>query len=438
MRAYVKEVPGKVHNKTEDSHYEEVRRLSDGVEAGIFLVADGLSGYGGINASHITIRSLRDDLGKRLLSPSVRNIPRDDRISMLRDSVITANEELVSIGGLYTTLDALAVVGNEAYIAHLGDSRIYAVSAADVRVITPDESSEGVPANYLGCYKINGVSIEERIRLSDISLGDSVSLGKDGSSLFFLLATDGLHSRLSEFEIADVLLTLHERYINPKNVLDELARRVYYPECKLRELVGRDDDLVAKLRAVLPAKEMVSPEEIVTETFRLYEERNNDVVGVVDTAIRFDDTTLILVDLSDSVESQMRKLCSLDKDVVPSLKQHLGEAEQAVQQKEKEIQRLQGDYDTLDQSYRKICDDLTSSRDERERLQRDFFAQRRDLQDEIRVLQEQRDTLSTQLAEKSGFLGAIGNGFRNLFRSLSQKDHDSSGKRKGTDEGGTP
>ena len=107
---------------------------------GLYVVADGMGGHaGGDIASAITVQEL-------LAFDQVYDTPAEAE-SALRRGVLEAQEtiadmvaEHTQLAGMGTTVSALAVVGDRAIIAHIGDSRIYRLRDGVLDQITADHT----------------------------------------------------------------------------------------------------------------------------------------------------------------------------------------------------------------------------------------------------------------------------------------------------------
>src|SRR5262249_28157021 len=106
----------------------------------LYVVADGLGGH---NAGEVASSSAVARLGEEYLSPS-----NHTRIEpALRQAVQAANlriHELTTLHPEYhsmeTTLSALAIAGAQAYVAHVGDTRIYHWREGSLTQLTSDHS----------------------------------------------------------------------------------------------------------------------------------------------------------------------------------------------------------------------------------------------------------------------------------------------------------
>jgi serine/threonine protein phosphatase PrpC len=111
---------------------------------GLFVVADGMGGHGnGQEASRLAITALRDALKLALVGS-----PEDDNYEqVLAEGAHTANLAVYrrnrqQQSDMGTTLAVALVIGNTAYIANVGDSRVYLYRESEgLEQITRDHSS---------------------------------------------------------------------------------------------------------------------------------------------------------------------------------------------------------------------------------------------------------------------------------------------------------
>ena len=122
-------------------------------ELGLVAVADGMGGFErGEVASELACNVLRESLaGKIDVLRAYGERPGDDTreavLKALQGAVQQACAEvheaasaLAAGGRMGTTMDALVVVGRTAFIAHVGDGRIFLVRGGEVHQITEDHS----------------------------------------------------------------------------------------------------------------------------------------------------------------------------------------------------------------------------------------------------------------------------------------------------------
>ncbi len=106
----------------------------------LYVVADGLGGH---NAGEVASSSAVARLGEEYFSPS-----NHTRIEpALRQAVQAANLRIHELAtqhpeyrSMETTLSAIAIAGVQAYVAHVGDTRIYHWRAGNLTQLTSDHS----------------------------------------------------------------------------------------------------------------------------------------------------------------------------------------------------------------------------------------------------------------------------------------------------------
>ncbi len=133
----------KIGNHTDVGQVRSINQDSFGVSStdwgDLFIVADGMGGHkGGEVASKLTVQHIIKSFEKdKVLNP----------LSFLNKSIIEANSivskkssEDISLDGMGTTVVAMIVKGSKAFIAHVGDSRLYIYRNKKYFQITKDHS----------------------------------------------------------------------------------------------------------------------------------------------------------------------------------------------------------------------------------------------------------------------------------------------------------
>jgi serine/threonine protein phosphatase PrpC len=176
----------------------------------LYVVADGMGGHlAGEVASATAVTTLKDEY----YSPSSHT-----RIEpALRQAVQAANLRVHDLAhrhaeyrSMGTTLTTVALVGNCAYIAHIGDSRAYHWRGGELRLLTSDhsEAAELVRLRILKPDKVRdhpGRSVLTR------SIGSTLISRPDflrqpiAAGDRFVLCSDGLWSELEDAELAEVV-----------------------------------------------------------------------------------------------------------------------------------------------------------------------------------------------------------------------------------------
>ncbi len=193
---------GKVRRKNED--YFIARKLGEGEY--IFAVADGMGGHqAGEIASRMACEELLRQLKKKArVSPIVFFKTIFERINrkILKESISD-----ITKAGMGSTLSVLYIKGNQAYIAHIGDSRIYWVTGNKIVQLTMDHSLVERMVRE-GALSLEEARSHPKRNVLYQSLGVSTDLHpqlvgpvniKPGDK--FILCSDGLYNHLQDHEL---------------------------------------------------------------------------------------------------------------------------------------------------------------------------------------------------------------------------------------------
>ncbi len=139
---------GKHREQNQDSIYtfQSFLETNKGREPfGIFIVADGMGGYQqGDIASEIAARTAAHYLIENIYLPSLNNntqVAPPPLNEAMVNAVINANQIVVEkVPEAGTTLTIAVIIGQQAYFAHVGDSRAYMYHKGELRQITQDHS----------------------------------------------------------------------------------------------------------------------------------------------------------------------------------------------------------------------------------------------------------------------------------------------------------
>ncbi len=188
---------------------EPVVRERKGV---ICAIADGLGGHAaGQVASATAVKTLFDEY----YAPS--NASRVEQA--LRHAMQTANlrvhdlsQKNLEYRSMATTLSVLAMVGNTAYVGHVGDSRIYHLRGSSFMQITQDHSEV---AELVRMRVVKPEMAREHPSRNVLTrvLGHQLLLRPDFSRVpihagdAFLQCTDGVWSELTDDELAQAIST---------------------------------------------------------------------------------------------------------------------------------------------------------------------------------------------------------------------------------------
>lgn len=186
-------------------------------ELGLFALADGISGLPhGEVAARLAVSSACSYLQTQLAAlPALADLPRAQIQRLLADAVAfadfsvrdAAEERRLPMG---CTLDLALVHGDSAFLAHVGDARIYRHHAGRLTLLTRDHTMaseladaigpEGQAAMALGLTHVlcNAIGCHEQPlpALGIVELGPGDRL---------LLCTDGVHGELALPKMQDLL-----------------------------------------------------------------------------------------------------------------------------------------------------------------------------------------------------------------------------------------
>lgn len=190
----------------------------DGEDAAfLLLVCDGMGGArSGEVASGTAIESMRiyatDAFHAARLGLGEREPRRwlAEAVGRSNEDVLTQSRTDLDLHGMGATLTAVALLGDELVLAHVGDSRAYLLRGGRLRQITMDHT------HVQKLLSVGRISNEEARRhqqrnllLRAIGTEDSVEVDDldvkivDGDRI--LLCSDGLHGLVEDDEIAEVL-----------------------------------------------------------------------------------------------------------------------------------------------------------------------------------------------------------------------------------------
>ena len=188
----------------------------------LFEVADGMGGHkAGDFASSYAVE---------VLLSTIREDENSNPVKIIRAAIETANTQLLreasdneAMSGMGTTMVLVTIVGHYAYVANVGDSRLYLIDENKISQITKDHSL-----------------VEEMVRMGEISRDDArnhpdkniitraLGAGRDVDVDFFdvrltpgdilLLCSDGLSNMVPDEDIRQVILT--------SETLEEAGRRL--------------------------------------------------------------------------------------------------------------------------------------------------------------------------------------------------------------------
>jgi serine/threonine protein phosphatase PrpC len=183
---------------------------------GLFILADGMGGHrAGEVASSLAARVTAHHITRQSYLPALLGPERDARHPALTEVLVDAfqaankavSEEAPGSG---TTLTCALVLGTQAYIAHVGDSRAYAIDREGMELITHDHS---VVDRLVDTGQLTPEEAADHPQKNVLyrAIGQSGALDVDthvrkiGAGDYLLLCSDGLWGSISEDAVIDVI-----------------------------------------------------------------------------------------------------------------------------------------------------------------------------------------------------------------------------------------
>ncbi len=205
---FQKDVIGNVRTTQEDSH--DIAVLTPNGD--VFVVCDGMGGHvGGKLASSIAVESIIDYLKKERYLQPIQAL--DDALQFANMQILGYADEHPELRGMGTTACIVLLQDSEAYIAHVGDSRIYLYLGKEKQLhrITKDHS---FVQTLVDAGQITDEEAEHHPNKNRIlkALGIKPDLApsfdrvepKNGD--VFLICSDGLSGMISDSTMRDVLM----------------------------------------------------------------------------------------------------------------------------------------------------------------------------------------------------------------------------------------
>lgn len=229
---------GMVRKHNEDSLLTLELRLLDGFEgisADLYAVADGVGGHeGGEVASSLALRVLTSKVLEFLLLPGLKgeieNVNQGFLSKVLVEGIKIANSEVYSQGqgknsDMATTLAAVLVIDSTAYIANVGDSRVYSLDGDKLTQVTTDHS---LVASLVSAGEITQEEIYTHPQRNIITrcLGTEADVEVDlfteevKSGISLILCSDGLWEMVRDNTIKDIVLKAE----NPQKAYEQLIK----------------------------------------------------------------------------------------------------------------------------------------------------------------------------------------------------------------------
>ncbi len=210
---------GKMRDHNEDTALV-ITAAHDGEEGppsfGLFILADGMGGHrAGEVASSLAARVAAQHITRQSYLPSLLDRERDASQPALTEVLVNAVQAANAAvsreaPGSGTTLSCALILGTQAYIAHVGDSRAYLLKEGKLEQITHDHSlvDRLVDAGQLTPAE---ASVHPQKNVLYRAVGQSSLLEVDthvrkiSAGEYLLLCSDGLWGLVSEDEMVDLI-----------------------------------------------------------------------------------------------------------------------------------------------------------------------------------------------------------------------------------------
>ncbi|MBI5669835.1 MAG: Stp1/IreP family PP2C-type Ser/Thr phosphatase [Chloroflexi bacterium] len=223
---------GMVRTTNQDTAYSMFstsRSADQRPDFGLFIVADGMGGHhDGEKASAMAAHVVATHIATNVYLPMLRGENDADRMPITEamiSAVQKANTDIIAKvpeGG--TTLTAVAIVGDLAYIVHVGDSRVYLITRDGLEQITRDHSlvqrlvelDQLTPEEAINHHQKN--VLYRALGQSDTVEVDALTRRLPPKSRV-MLCSDGLWNLVNEEEIAALVM----QHNNPQEACDKLV-----------------------------------------------------------------------------------------------------------------------------------------------------------------------------------------------------------------------
>lgn len=257
----------------------------------LLIVADGMGGHrGGATASRLAAETVK----AQFLGSETSDIP-----TALRESLTRANARIFSeaqsnpeLRGMGTTTSVLALRGEQGWLAHVGDSRIYLVRNDEIRQLTEDHSLVATMVRE-GLLTSAEAETHPRRNVLQRSMGVSEEVEVDVSGPIelqdgdvFILCSDGLHGLVKEAELKEIARKPIEA------AADEFLRKalergapdnVTVIVARVEATGDADDTIVDKVEKLDETQPLEIVDESTKDTAKLYAVSNDEAQRVLAT-----------------------------------------------------------------------------------------------------------------------------------------------------------
>jgi len=198
---------------------------------GLYIVADGMGGHKqGEVASGLAVRTIASQVVSKLLL-SLLNPKSDRPDESIQETLETSLQEahrqvMKEAPGSGTTLTAVLVLDKQMSVAHIGDSRLYAITPdGEISILTRDHSLV-MRMMEMGQLSEKDAAIHPQRNVLYRALGQGEAFSPDittsplPASGYLLLCSDGLWGVVPQEEISRIIKTYSDPQIAAQLLID--------------------------------------------------------------------------------------------------------------------------------------------------------------------------------------------------------------------------
>jgi len=224
---------GRQRDHNEDALFTLTTTLTSdygNVPFGLYIVADGMGGHQhGEVASGIAIRVVAGMVVRKLYTTLLslkHSPPEQSLLEIMQEGVLEAHRTITrQVPGGGTTMTAVLILGNQMTVAHVGDSRAYAISQNDAMTVLTRDHSLVKRLVELGRITTDEAAIHPQKNVLYRALGQGEPFDPDLNTLqlpdsgYILLCSDGLWGVVPDEDIHRLVLDAQ----NPEDACTKLV-----------------------------------------------------------------------------------------------------------------------------------------------------------------------------------------------------------------------
>jgi serine/threonine protein phosphatase PrpC len=224
---------GRQRDHNEDALFTLTTTLTSdygNVPFGLYIVADGMGGHQhGEVASGIAIRVVAGMVVRKLYTTLLslkHSPPEQSLLEIMQEGVLEAHRTITrQVPGGGTTMTAVLILGNQMTVAHVGDSRAYAISQNDAMTVLTRDHSLVKRLVELGRITTDEAAIHPQKNVLYRALGQGEPFDPDLNTMqlpdsgYILLCSDGLWGVVPDEDIHRLVLDAQ----NPEDACTKLV-----------------------------------------------------------------------------------------------------------------------------------------------------------------------------------------------------------------------